>query len=80
MFHYTVFPNPVLDVLNIAVESTNGSIVIQLFNPEGQLMLKDIIRPSELLHQCDVSMLSKGIYILHLASSDYIRTSKLVKK
>jgi hypothetical protein len=80
MFHYTIFPNPAEDVLNIAVESTNRSIVIQLFDPEGQLILKDIIRPCELLHQCNLSKLTKGIYILHLESSDYIRTSKLVKK
>jgi hypothetical protein len=75
----SVFPNPAKDkvFVKIGVESSE-SIIIEIYNTVGALMLKKEIENNK-LNEIDVSHLKNGMYSYILKSSDAkITTGKLV--
>lgn len=81
--HFDVFPNPIEEG-KLFIESTTGSLTgsldLVLYNSTGQVVLEKHIAH---LHNDAISLdtrtLNKGIYILHILSSDLSDTFKLVK-
>lgn len=73
-FEFSVYPNPVNDVINIQTqENVKGA---QIIDAAGKVVLSQK-NPSNSLN---VSSLNKGIYILKLSSDKGISTSKIMKK
>ncbi len=75
-----VFPNPVLDYLNISIASKNEPIKkITIYNIQGKQILQKTINASQTI--INVSSLAKGVYILEgVTRSGAIFREKFVKE
>lgn len=75
-----IFPNPVIETLQIDLPNTNKNGQFQVINMAGQLILTEKI--SNKKHQAiDVSKLSSGFYILKYQDEEgIIYTNKFVKQ
>jgi hypothetical protein len=76
----SVFPNPSSNQLTIITPKNTGSIVAEIVDLQGKLVLhKDLINNSEIVnqHQLDVSNLSKGVYVLNLSNISGKQTLKI---
>ncbi len=74
---YTIYPNPVNDLLNIGVNKNLGYATISLLDINGREVLK--IENTELLNtiSLDVNGMKSGMYILSI-KGDYINTNEKV--
>jgi hypothetical protein len=73
---YTVFPNPVKNVLTIASLSASETH-LKIFNSAQQLIMERVIEDQS--SHVNLQELPAGIYLLVLESNDGIQTTKLVK-
>lgn len=73
---FVIFPNPLKDKLNIKTNISNYNL--EIYNVLGKQVFKkqDVISEIEL----DISLLSKGIYLLKITNGKNSFTEKLVKK
>jgi len=74
---YSVYPNPVMDFLNLKFEE-NGIKHIRLTNVNGSLLLETKITGCET--SLDLSEFDTGIYLLSIISESGIFTQKIVKE
>lgn len=77
-----VYPNPVQDVLNIALEAAgDGKLSAEIFNLQGQLVASQIftLSPGKNQLQFEVQTLAKGLYQLRLQSASGLETVRFVK-
>ncbi len=73
---FTLYPNPVTEILNIKTKLTNYNI--SLYNINGQLIeTKNNLQESYLF---DLSTLSTGIYFIQLSNDFVIQTIKIIKE
>ncbi len=73
---FSVYPNPVKDILNI---NYNENITkIQIINLLGQEVITKIVNNTE--NQIDMSGLAQGTYLVKVTSNDMIKTIKVVKQ
>lgn len=76
------WPNPVSNLLNINIESSEDSILsFSLFEVSGRFIKKKVLRITEPNIFINVSDLSSGIYMLHVTSStgSINQTHKIIK-
>ncbi len=71
-----IFPNPVVDILNIDFEQTVTAKSYEIYDILG----KKIISRSDMENQINVSKLSKGIYVLKANTDEGVFTSKFLKE
>ncbi|MDN3677563.1 carboxylesterase family protein [Flavobacterium paronense] len=71
---FTVFPNPLNDIVNIIPKGTTDSIEISVFDLTG----KKLFTSTEL--QLDFSNYSSGIYTLKINQGNTTSTAKIIKK
>ena len=73
-----VYPNPTTDFLNVQIDQNLQFDIksIQLFNMMGQLQEVVPIDENNSTHLLDVSGISKGVYLLHIAT----QKGNIVKK
>ena len=78
----SIYPNPVVDVLNIRMENTSDKISIQILNTLGAVVLtRDIDNyKSGKDFQLQVSDLSKGMYLLRINTGAQIQTLSWLKQ
>jgi len=76
-FDIKIYPNPVSNVLNIAVPSNENKLVGILYNVLGKKVLEIDIDINN--SQFDLSLLSRGLYLLKIESKSVIKTFKIVK-
>lgn len=74
----TVFPNPVIDWLNIKNPITESATVL-ILSLEGKLMLSKQLSISENAG-IDVSCLAQGFYLCKLYDGTKVQTTKFIKK
>lgn len=73
---FSVYPNPVNDVLNIKLNSSNyENIHIELFDIYGKNLLS-----SAYISQIDMSKFPKGLYFLSLKNQESVRVIKALKQ
>ncbi|NND63624.1 MAG: T9SS type A sorting domain-containing protein [Flavobacteriaceae bacterium] len=72
---FIIYPNPVLDVLNITTPLEKYNI--ELYDVKGRLIFSEKNLSGS--HQLDYSSLSTGTYILELHSKDSVKTHKIVR-
>ncbi|MEM5564632.1 S8 family serine peptidase [Psychroserpens sp. AS72] len=76
-FAFNVFPNPVTDILNIQIPSSNDITTLRVFDVLGKTVLElDITESSR---QLDTSSMASGLYIMTFQSGDASKTFKLIK-
>ncbi|MDC7999875.1 T9SS type A sorting domain-containing protein [Aequorivita todarodis] len=73
---YTLYPNPVRDVLHI--KSPASFERIMLFNINGQLILNEAANSTN--KELNVSALSSGIYLVKVVGNNTVETFKIVKQ
>jgi len=64
----TVYPNPVSDVVNIALKQAEGGSM-QVFNLAGQKVYQSDIQNGTLIHTIDTQNWNKGMYIVRFISN-----------
>lgn len=79
-----LFPNPVIDLLNINLTCTNSrAIYASIYDATGKLVNKQQLNKSGFcneLNTIDVSTLQTGIYFLHLTVDEKQTSLKFIKK
>lgn len=75
-----VYPNPVANLLNIEMLSSNSEQELTVFSLSGQLMHREIITSSEEVHQLDLSGFKRGMYLVRLISGSEMRYAKIFKE
>ncbi len=78
---FNVYPNPVVDKLNIRINNNNISdeMVVDLFNINGQRVLSKTVSNTDTL--IDLTSLERGIYLMRLNASSrgVLSTTKIIK-
>ncbi len=74
--NFTLFPNPVQDVLNI--KTTSPKYSIEIFNVQGQLVYEREDNSNNTT--VNYSSFANGIYVMRLTSQDASQTVKIIKQ
>ena len=73
-----IFPNPAKDKLNIVVSDFKGNGEISIFDITGKKVLsKEVVNKKDVL---DISLLTKGIYIIEIRYHNRIFKKRLIKE
>ncbi|MDA3944815.1 MAG: M1 family aminopeptidase [Bacteroidetes bacterium] len=75
--YFSVYPNPVNNLLNIAFTTANETRTLVLRNAAGQIVANKQL--SELNNQLDTGALPKGIYFIEIYSPSGRSVKKLIK-
>ncbi len=77
-----IFPNPVASSLNIEIDEklfiTNPSLTLQIYNLQGQMVLKDILHSNK--QEIQFPTAPKGLYIIRIEGQNYQGTIKMLKE
>jgi len=77
----TLFPNPVLDVMNIQSTSMIGSVgLIEIISMEGRIVFSRNVDPSGDVYQINISDMKRGIYVCKLSNGLAIETIRFYKQ
>ncbi|MEO1653871.1 MAG: T9SS type A sorting domain-containing protein, partial [Bacteroidota bacterium] len=75
-----VFPNPVQDYLQIQADRINREIKIEIFTPQGNLLLSEqFANEAQLSRRLDLSRLASGIYFLKVSEPEGFLIKKISK-
>lgn len=75
---FNIYPNPANNKITITGNRTlSGITIIIIFNVNGEQLMHDTFRNQNMI-EMDVSMLTKGIYLLKIQTTMGITTKKLV--
>lgn len=74
--HFSSFPNPVTDILNLSYTSPIEEVAI--FNMMGQKVLEKSIHAAQ--SQIDMSNLATGSYLLKITADNQVKTIKVMKQ
>lgn len=72
----SIYPNPVVDVLNIKTSKSTQNLSYKINNVSGQLLQQGVVSNDKI----NVNILPKGVYVLTLKGSDVNQTIKFIKK
>lgn len=72
---FAVYPNPASSVINVA--GANDQAAYSLFSIDGKLVKSGTLDASA---QINVEALTRGMYLLQLASGGYTETKKIIKR
>lgn len=73
-----VFPNPAHDILTVETNTLTNGDIISVYNIQGQLLLQQSILQSKM--EINISMLSKGIYILKIQNEEVNIAKRFIKE
>jgi hypothetical protein len=81
-YTYSIYPNPVKDVLRITVDDAAGlNADVQILNMQSQLLIDKKLNTAIQPLQLNVSSLTAGIYFLKIVSADgTVSMQKFVKQ
>lgn len=80
---FTVFPNPVQDILNLRLISQGGQNSIELLDMRGMEVIPEINDEMQAGNQeitLNVSHLNSGIYLARFRNNDYQEVARILKK
>lgn len=75
----SVYPNPVIDQLNIAIPENYGKYNILLYSDDGKLV-KDINDINDFNFKLSVKDIKSGLYFLFLKTENNVILKKIIKK
>jgi hypothetical protein len=76
-FSFNVYPNPSNGIFNVSVSGGKNLQQIVVTNPQGQSVFSLPIN-SDVTTSIDLSGLSKGIYFIHLDSTEGVKVKKIL--
>ena len=76
----TIYPNPASDYVNLICESSKKDNIIYISDLNGKIVLKEKTTNDFSAINVNVSNFKKGIYIVSLASDNFIKKEKLIIK
>ena len=78
LLSFEMYPNPVSDELNIQLPSGSEKAEVSIFDYTGRLVSSKTISSNDT--SIDVQSISKGIYIIRVASNTKIGVQRFIKK
>lgn len=76
----SVYPNPVIDEINIAAKDVDEEIMVTLFNIEGKKVIEQSFEPGDITIDVASKSLNTGVYFLQLELNGNFTTKKLLVK
>ncbi|OUR95558.1 serine protease [Flavobacteriales bacterium 34_180_T64] len=77
VFEFNVFPNPVIDILNVHVPSHIENTSLIIYDILGKAVFRDALTSA--INFIDMSSIASGVYIMSFESSEASKTFKLIK-
>ena len=74
----TIYPNPVMTTLNIALKNALENTLIEIYSLEGKKLMSE--NSSNLNHRINVETLAKGTYMIRISNKEKTYTSKFVRQ
>ena len=78
LLSFEMYPNPVLDVLNIQLPTSTEKAEVSVFDYTGRLVSSKTISSNDTA--IDVQKISKGIYMIRVAANNKIGVQRFIKK
>ena len=78
LLNFEIYPNPVSDVLNIQLPTGTEKAEISVFDYTGRLVSSKIISSNDTA--IDVQKISRGIYMIRVATNTKIGVQRFIKK
>jgi hypothetical protein len=75
---FNVFPNPVMDVLNINVKNAGDNLSVRITDQLGRMVLENTINQTNEM-QINTASLSTGVYFVSITSGNSHFTQKIIK-
>lgn len=75
-----VFPNPAVNQINIAPQSTNSDMQVRIFSITGQLLHTQLIQAFSCQTDIDISSMPSGMYLMDITSGNEKQVIKFMKK
>jgi len=77
----TLYPNPVVDVLNIQLAiKSKQALLIEILSIEGKVVYQEKLTHQNDVYQMNVSSLPKGIYLCKVTNGLTTETTKFLKQ
>jgi hypothetical protein len=73
---YIVFPNPVNDVLHIALKDFDSTVSLKIYNVHGELIINKVHLANK---KVNLSQLNPGLYLYHIQAKDKLYQGKIQK-
>lgn len=74
----TVYPNPVIDEINVAAKDVDEEIMFTMYGVDGRLILEETHEPGEITIDVADKSLSTGVYFLRMESGGNSTIKKLL--
>ena len=78
LLSFEMYPNPVSDLLNIQLPSGTEKAEVSVFDYTGRLVSSKIISSNDTA--IDVKKISRGIYMIRVATNTKIGVQRFIKK
>jgi glucuronoarabinoxylan endo-1,4-beta-xylanase len=72
-----VYPNPVIDILNVNITNLQGVMTAKLFDSNGRLIYTGKMTSGS--NTINMSTCPKGMYLLQLIGNDQVQNIKITK-
>ena len=76
----SVYPNPVIDEINIAAKDVDEEIMVTMFNMEGKLVIEQSFEPGDITIDVASKSLNTGVYFLQMEAGGNTTVKKLLVK
>lgn len=73
----SIYPNPVIDEINIAAKDLDEEMMITLFNMEGKKIIEQSYEPGDITIDVASRSINSGVYFLRMESNGNFTTKKL---
>ena len=78
LLSFDMYPNPVSDMLTVQLPTGTEKAEVSIFDYTGRLVFSKTISSND--NSIDVQSISKGIYIIRVASNAKIGVQRFIKK
>ncbi len=75
---FTIYPNPVMNTLNITLNNEVENTLIEIYSLEGKIIMSE--KTNKLNHAMNVASLTKGTYMIRISNKEKTYTSKFVRQ
>jgi len=74
-----LFPNPSTGIVNLKfLKTTNSKVNVDIISIIGQNVYSKQIQDTNIIEQIDLTSYANGIYIVRIASIEFVKTTKLI--
>ncbi len=75
--HFSFYPNPSNETINVNFEEINGfPVTLSVFDVSGKILMSSVVKESKT--EMNISHLAKGVYFVRVVSQNGVNTQKLI--